>query len=76
PVAAMVSEVVTLGGMTSVALRVAHGDTLRFDISTHAARRNQLSPGAMVKVSLLAAGIHVMGPVANDISIPPGTYGT
>lgn len=76
PVAAMVSEVVTLGGMTSVALRVAHGDMLRFDISTHAARRNQLAPGAMVKVSLLAAGIHVMGPVANDISIPPGTYGT
>lgn len=76
PVAAMVSEVVTLGGMTSVALRVAHGDMLRFDISTHAARRNQLAPGAMVKVSLLAAGIHLMGAVANDISIPPDTYGT
>ena len=71
PVTAMVSEVVVLGGVTSVALRVAHGDMLRFDISTHAARRNQLAPGAMVKVSLLASGIHVIGPV-HQVSTPPG----
>ncbi|NYS59973.1 ABC transporter ATP-binding protein [Halomonas salicampi] len=60
PVPALVSEVVALGGMTSVTLRVAHGDMLRFDIATHAARRNQLVPGSMVNVSLLAAGIHIM----------------
>lgn len=76
PVAAMVSEVVTLGGMTSVALRVAHGDMLRFEISTHAARRNQLAPGVMVKVSLLASGIHVMAPVASAAPIPPDVYET
>jgi len=61
PVAATVSEVIALGGMTSVALQVAHGDTLRFDMSTHAARRNQLSLGSRVNVSLLSSGIHVMG---------------
>lgn len=60
PIPALVSEVVALGGMTLVTLRVAHGDTLRFDMATHAARRNHLVPGAMVTVSLLAAGIHIM----------------
>ncbi|MCA1771218.1 MAG: ABC transporter ATP-binding protein [Halomonas sp.] len=60
PVSATVDELVVLGGMTSVALRVQHGDMLRFDIATHAARRNQLTPGAAVHVSLLAGGIHLM----------------
>lgn len=60
PIAATVDELVVLGGMTSVALRVQHGDLLRFDIATHAARRNQLTPGAAVHVSLLAGGIHLM----------------
>jgi molybdate transport system ATP-binding protein len=60
PIAATVDELVVLGGMTSVALRVQHGDMLRFDIATHAARRNQLTPGAAVHVSLLAGGIHLM----------------
>nr|WP_284046886.1 ABC transporter ATP-binding protein [Halomonas llamarensis] len=67
PIPAMVSEVVTLGGMTSVALRVAHGDMLRFDIATHAARRNRLASGSMVNVSLLAAGVHIM-PGAHDLT--------
>tara|TARA_R110002012_G_scaffold62435_8_gene164286 strand:+ start:817 stop:1983 length:1167 start_codon:yes stop_codon:yes gene_type:complete len=60
PVAATVSEVVVLGGITSVSLRVSNGDMLRFDIATHAARRNQLISGADVSVSLLASGIHLM----------------
>lgn len=60
PVTATVSELVVLGGITSVSLRVKHGDMLRFDIATHAARRNQLTSGAVVNVSLLAAGIHLM----------------
>lgn len=60
PLAATVEELVVLGGITSVSLRVNHGDMLRFDIATHAARRNQLTSGAVVNVSLLAAGIHLM----------------
>ncbi|MDR5897522.1 ABC transporter ATP-binding protein [Halomonas vilamensis] len=67
PIPAMVSEVVALGGITLVTLRVAHGDMLRFDIATHAARRNHLAPGAMVNVSLLAAGIHIM-PGTHDLA--------
>ncbi|GGC87251.1 ABC transporter ATP-binding protein [Vreelandella lutescens] len=60
PVAATVSEMVVLGSMTSISLRVSHGDMLRFDIATHAAKRNQLTLGASVYVSLLAEGIHLM----------------
>ncbi len=60
PVAATVSEMVVLGGMTSISLRVSHQDMLRFDIATHAAKRNQLSLGERVHVSLLAEGIHLM----------------
>jgi len=60
PVAASVDDMLVLGGMTSIALRVQHGDVLRFDIATHAARRNDLMPGAAVHVSLLAGGIHLM----------------
>lgn len=60
PLAATVEELVVLGGITSVSLRVNHGDMLRFDIATHAARRNQLTSGAVVNVSLLAAGIHLL----------------
>lgn len=60
PLAATVEELVVLGGITSVSLRANHGDMLRFDIATHAARRNQLTRGAVVNVSLLATGIHLM----------------
>ncbi|UXZ53436.1 ABC transporter ATP-binding protein [Halomonas sp. 7T] len=60
PVAASVSEMVVLGGITSIVLRVSNGDMLRFDIATHAARRNQLTLGEHVHVSLLAEGIHLM----------------
>ncbi|WP_226912504.1 TOBE domain-containing protein, partial [Halomonas sp. 3D7M] len=60
PVAATVHEMVVLGGITSISLRVLHGDMLRFDIATHAARRNQLALGEQVHVSLLAEGIHIM----------------
>lgn len=60
PVAAFVSEMVVLGGITSIVLRVSNGDMLRFDIATHAARRNQLTLGEQVHVSLLAEGIHLM----------------
>lgn len=68
PVAASVDDMLVLGGMTSVALRVPHGDVLRFDIATHAARRNDLMPGAAVHVSLLAGGIHLMPGQGDDIT--------
>ena len=60
-VTARVDELLVLGGQSSVTLRVPHeSQPLRFDISTHAARRNGLAQGAWVNVSLLAAGIHLM----------------
>ncbi|MFC3286181.1 ABC transporter ATP-binding protein [Litchfieldella rifensis] len=65
PVTGRVSEMIVLGGMTLVTLAFAHTeDTLRFEISTHAARRNALDHGEEVRVSLLAQGIHVMSPEA------------
>jgi molybdate transport system ATP-binding protein len=61
PVTARVAELVVLGGITSVSLAVDHGDAiLRFEIATHAARRNELARGERVQVSLLASGIHLM----------------
>jgi molybdate transport system ATP-binding protein len=61
PVSARVVEMVVLGGITSVALAIEPGgDSLRFEIATHAARRNGLALGEDVQVSLLASGIHLM----------------
>nr|WP_246389824.1 ABC transporter ATP-binding protein [Halomonas cerina] len=73
PVAGVVREMAVLGGITSVTLGVAHtDDTLRFEIATHAARRNGLGRGEAVRVSLLAAGIHLMpdrlGPLSRGSS--------
>ncbi|MGQ4879791.1 ABC transporter ATP-binding protein [Billgrantia sp. LNSP4103-1] len=61
PVAGRVSEMIVMGGTTSLAVVVDEvGDVLRFDISTHAARRSALARGVRVQVSLLAAGIHLL----------------
>ena len=61
PVHGWVSEMIVLGGIAQVTLGFAHTrDSLRFEIATHAARRNGLSRGEPVGVSLLAAGLHVM----------------
>lgn len=61
PVVGRVAEIVVLGGVTLVTLDFAHTvDTLRFEIATHAARRNGLARGEAVTVSLLAAGVHPM----------------
>lgn len=61
PVAARVESLVVLGGMTAVSLAFDHTErTLGFEITTHAARRNGLARGERVRVSLLAAGIHLM----------------
>ncbi|TDO04598.1 ABC transporter ATP-binding protein [Halomonas ventosae] len=61
PIQGQVVEMAVLGGITSVALAFDHcEDTLRFELPTHAARRNGLARGETVGVSLLAAGIHLM----------------
>jgi molybdate transport system ATP-binding protein len=72
PVQARVETLVVLGGMTSVTLAFDHTErTLGFEIATHAARRNGLARGEPVRVSLLAAGIHLMG-----AETPPDTTRT
>ncbi|MBD3895613.1 ABC transporter ATP-binding protein [Halomonas sp. ML-15] len=61
PVCGTVSEMVVLGGIAQITLTFAHTrDSLRFEIATHAARRNGLARGEEVSVSLLASGIHIM----------------
>lgn len=61
PVSGQVAEVIILGGVALVTLSFAHTEeTLRFEIATHAARRNGLATGEAVSVSLLSTGIHVM----------------
>jgi molybdate transport system ATP-binding protein len=63
PVAGVVEQLATLGETTAVTLRVEGAPThsrLNFSLSTHAARRNGLTPGVRATVSLLADGIHLM----------------
>lgn len=61
PVTGTVEDCVTLGAQTSVTLRCRHtDDSLRLNVSTHAAHRNGLEPGADATVSLLRKGIHIM----------------
>lgn len=56
-----VSEMIVLGGTTSLVVEVDQIEAfLRFDISTHAARRSELALGERVQVSLLANGIHLL----------------
>jgi molybdate transport system ATP-binding protein len=63
PVDGTIVRCVPLGATTSLSLRVVAGERtdIVFTVSTHAARRNGLEPGASVRVSLLASGIHLMG---------------
>ncbi|SDL29125.1 molybdate transport system ATP-binding protein [Franzmannia pantelleriensis] len=61
PVHGRVSELIVLGGIAQVTLSFDHTrDSLRFEIATHAARRNGLARGERVSVSLLASGVHIM----------------
>ncbi|MCH8505722.1 MAG: ABC transporter ATP-binding protein [Ectothiorhodospiraceae bacterium] len=63
PINGIVEECITLGVQTSVTLRCGEsGERLRFNTSTHAARRNGLVPGITATVSLLSQGIHLMAP--------------
>ncbi|WP_043529875.1 ABC transporter ATP-binding protein [Litchfieldella xinjiangensis] len=61
PVTGVICEFIVLGGMTQVSLGFDHtSETLRFEMSTHGARRNGLAIDVSVDVSLLATGIHLM----------------
>ncbi len=64
PVAGRIEQMVVLGQTARLALRPDHAPALpiRFSVPLHVARRNGLAPGVAAKVSLLAEGIHVMGP--------------
>ncbi|MDN3519179.1 ABC transporter ATP-binding protein [Aquisalimonas lutea] len=68
PVAGVVTECVVLGAQTSVTFRCHDVDaSIRLTVSTHAARRNALEPGAEARVSLLSQGLHIMqGSSAED----------
>jgi molybdate transport system ATP-binding protein len=62
PVPGTVSELVLLGETALVTMAVDGDATciLNFSIPAHAAERNGLEPGADIRVSLLADGIHLM----------------
>ncbi len=61
PVSGTIAELVALGETTHVALALgADGARLHFSVPSHVARRNALVPGAALRVSLLADGIHLM----------------
>ncbi|HZA00959.1 MAG TPA: ABC transporter ATP-binding protein [Hyphomicrobiaceae bacterium] len=64
PVAGIVADLAVLGEQTAVTVHAADRSdaVLNFRLPTHAARRNELSKGAEVTVSLLAKGIHLMPP--------------
>ncbi len=68
-VAGRVSEIIVMGGTTSLAVSVDQvGETLRFDVSTHAARRSALVRGAEVRLALLAEGIHLLPEASKEMS--------
>ncbi|APE30246.1 ABC transporter [Halomonas aestuarii] len=72
PVQGRVVEMAVMGSITSVALAFDHcDDTLRFELPTHAARRNALARDERVGVSLLAAGIHLMPDASGMPPDPP-----
>nr|WP_301289530.1 ABC transporter ATP-binding protein [Natronocella acetinitrilica] len=63
PVNGVIEECLTLGAQTYVTLHCSEtADSLQINVSTHAAARNGLTPGAEASVSLLSDGIHVMVP--------------
>lgn len=62
PLSGRLVDMTVLGEQTALTLQLAAQDdaVLNFKLPTHAARRNELLPGAEVVVSLLAGGIHLM----------------
>ena len=62
PVSGAIREYVPLGESTSITLQIGApaGVPLAMSMVTHHARRNSLAVGDLVKVTLLASGIHLM----------------
>ena len=61
PVSGVIEQSIPLGENTSIIMRIKRQEQkLSFMIPTHVARRNDLSEGAAVTVSLLAHTIHLM----------------
>lgn len=64
PVHGIVKELLILGEITIVSLKIKDDDDvfLSFKISSHSANRNELKVGVEASVSLLSEGIHLMPP--------------
>ncbi|MBI3453152.1 MAG: ABC transporter ATP-binding protein [Rhodospirillales bacterium] len=62
PVSGIVDEMIALGENASIVMRIDGGENFRltFGVPTHTARRNGVTPGAPVVVSLLSEGIHLI----------------
>jgi len=60
PVKGIIDECIPLGETTSVTLSVANGHIISMSVPTHVARRNKLSEGNDITVSLIAQRIHLM----------------
>ena len=76
PVHGTVTDAVRLGEMTHVRIAIeGSAQPLELQLPTHAARRNRVSQGEAVGVSLRAGAIHLMEPVAHEDS-QPGSFST
>jgi len=60
PVPGRIEELLPLGEHAALTMKTAQGESLYLNIPTHVARRNQLSKGNDISVSLLAERIHLM----------------
>ena len=61
PVAGTVQDCLRLGPFTQIRLvPEGGGEPIAFSVPTHVAERNEIAPGAMARVTLLANSIHLM----------------
>ena len=60
PVRGHIEELIPLGENTSITMATGRGQSLYLTLPTHVARRNKLSQGGDIAVSLLSESIHLM----------------
>ena len=60
PVKGHIEELVPLGENTSITMATGRNQSLYLTVPTHVARRNKLSRGGNIAVSLLSESIHLM----------------
>jgi molybdate transport system ATP-binding protein len=61
PISGVVEDCVTLGPYTQIALRPQGCDRpLSFSLPSRVAKRNDVTQGAIIRVTLLATAIHLM----------------